>query len=60
LKHEELLEASMNPVFELAKNLIVEGLSVRLDSYENSIKKELSINLEPRVNFELNQSEIPK
>ena len=50
----------MNPVFELAKNLIVEGLSVRLDSYENSIKKELSINLEPRVNFELNQSEIPK
>ena len=48
----------MNPIFELAKNFIVEGLSVRLDSYENAIKKELNINIEPRVNYELNESQI--
>ena len=49
---------SMNPMFELAKNFIVEGLSVRLDSYENASKKELNINIEPRVNYELNASQI--
>lgn len=47
-----------NPLFELAKNFIVEGLSVRLDSYENAMKKDLHINIEPRVNYELNESEI--
>lgn len=47
-----------NPVFDLAKNFIVEGLSVRLDSYENAMKKDLQINIEPRVNYELNESEI--
>jgi hypothetical protein len=32
---------TMNPVFELAKNFIVEGLSVRLDPYEGAMRKEL-------------------
>jgi len=49
---------NLNPVFDLAKNFIVEGLSVRLDSYENALKKDLNINLEPRVNYELNTSEV--
>jgi hypothetical protein len=38
----------------MATELIVEGLSVRLDSYENAMKKDLVINIEPRVNFEIN------
>lgn len=58
LKHEELLELTLNPVFDLAKNFIVEGLSVRLDTYENAGKKELHINIDPRVNYELNESNI--
>lgn len=60
LHHEDLLRMTSNPVFELAKNFIVEGLSVRLDTYENSKKKNLNINLEPRVNYELNISAIHK
>jgi len=36
LHHDELLALTMNPTFELAKNFIVEGLSVRLNSYETS------------------------
>ena len=47
---------TLNPTFDLAKNFIVEGLSIRLDSYENAQKKELHINIEPRVNYELNES----
>lgn len=43
----------MNPVFDLAKNFIVEGLSVRLDSYETTSKKDLTINIEPRVYYEV-------
>lgn len=42
----------MNPVFDLAKNFIVEGLSVRLDTYEATLRKELTINVEPRVYYE--------
>jgi hypothetical protein len=51
---------TLNPVFDLAKNFIVEGLSVRLDSYENAGKKELHINTDPRVNYEMNESHIQK
>ena len=58
MKHEDLLDMTRNPIFDLAKNYIVEGLSVRLDSYENALKKDLLINIEPRVNYELNESEI--
>lgn len=43
---------TLNPIFELAKTYIVEGLSVRLDSYETALKKEMQINIEPRVYFE--------
>lgn len=43
-KHEDLLALTTNKTFELAKDFIVEGLSVRLNPFENAIKTELSIN----------------
>ena len=46
---------TLNPIYEEAKGFIVQGLSVRLDSYENAMKKELLINIEPRVNYELHE-----
>lgn len=51
MSHEDLIALTINPVFALAKDYIVEGLSVRLNSFENAIKSELKINTEPRVNF---------
>eukprot|EP00347_Sterkiella_histriomuscorum_P004984 403358342 len=53
LHHDELLSMTMNPTFDLAKNFIVEGLSVRLDTYESTNKKDLQINREPRVYYEV-------
>lgn len=41
----------MNPAFELAKNFIVEGLAIKLDKNQ-SIKKDIQINVEPRVYYE--------
>jgi hypothetical protein len=42
----------MNPVFEAAKNFIVEGLTYKIDSKEkNHTVKELQINTNPRVYF---------
>lgn len=52
MKHEDLLSLTSNTRFELAKDFIVEGLSVRLNPFENGIKSDLKINTEPRVNFE--------
>ena len=53
LHHEQLLAMTMNPMFELAKNFIVEGLTYKIDSQgTNQIGKDLSINIEPRVYFE--------
>jgi hypothetical protein len=51
MKHEDLLALTCNKTFDLAKDYIVEGLSVRLNSFENGIKTDLKINTEPRVNF---------
>ena len=42
-----------NPLFDLAKNFIVEGLSAKLETYENLKKKSLQINIEPRVYYEV-------
>lgn len=44
---------TINPLFDLAKNFIVEGLSVRLDPYETATRKDLHINIEPRVLYEV-------
>lgn len=49
MKHEDLLALTANKTFELAKDFIVEGLSVRLNPFENGIKDETKINCEPRV-----------
>lgn len=35
----------------MAKEYIIEGLSVRLNPYENGIKDTVQINVEPRANF---------
>ena len=54
MKHEELLALTMNPTFELAKQYIIEGLSVRLNPFENGIKDSIAINIEPRANYDPN------
>jgi hypothetical protein len=41
----------MNPEFVLAKDYIMEGLSLRLNHYEQSTKKPVNINLKPRKNY---------
>jgi hypothetical protein len=51
LRHEELIGTSMNPYFEEAKDFLMEGLSYRLNPYENSAVKEYKINLKPRRNY---------
>ena len=35
----------------MAKEFIIEGLSVRLNPYENGIKDAVQINIEPRANY---------
>ncbi len=50
LHHEQLLSMTQNPMFELAKNFIVEGLTYKLGG--NSLGKDLQINTHPRVYFE--------
>jgi len=52
MSHEDLIAFTTNKTFELAKDFILEGLSARLNSFENAIKSDLKINTEPRVNYE--------
>lgn len=53
MHHEQLLKMTMDPMFELAKNFIVEGLTYKIDAKEtNSLGKDLQINIQPRVYFE--------
>ena len=52
MSHEDLIAFTQNKTFELAKDFILEGLSARLNSFENAIKSDLTINTEPRVNYE--------
>ena len=51
MKHEDLLALTTNTTFELAKQFIIEGLSVRLNPFENGIKDSIAINIEPRANY---------
>jgi|APSaa5957512535_1039671.scaffolds.fasta_scaffold68705_2 hypothetical protein len=53
MKHEDLLALTTNKTFELAKTFIIEGLSVRLNPFENGIKDAVAINIEPRANYDL-------
>lgn len=59
IKHEDLIELTQYPALELAKDYIMEGLSFRLNNFENAIKKELNINCEPRVNYTQNADNQP-
>lgn len=45
----------MNPAFAEAKELIMEGLSFKLNQFENAIRDDLKINTEPRVNTEFDK-----
>ena len=56
MKHEDLLALTANPVFSEAKDFVVEGLSVKLNTFENAIKTDLQINTEPRSNYEGHQT----
>ena len=46
LRHEDLVETSMNPNFVQAKDYIMQGLSYRLNPYEaNPNQRDYTINL---------------
>ena len=45
MSHEELVQVSMDREFELARPLIMEGLSSRLINFEKSTKMQSLINL---------------
>ena len=48
MTHDELLKLSMEPEFALGKEMILQGLSCKLNNYEHSGTTELLINLRPR------------
>jgi hypothetical protein len=49
LSHENLISLTNNKTFELAKDFILEGLSLKLNAFESGIKQEPSINIHPRI-----------
>lgn len=56
MSHKELVKLSADQAFEEARDLVLEGLSLRLKTYENVDGEEevpLTINLNPRTNYEL-------
>eukprot|EP00352_Strombidinopsis_acuminata_P008288 CAMPEP_0176350656 /NCGR_PEP_ID=MMETSP0126-20121128/9647_1 /TAXON_ID=141414 ORGANISM="Strombidinopsis acuminatum, Strain SPMC142" /NCGR_SAMPLE_ID=MMETSP0126 /ASSEMBLY_ACC=CAM_ASM_000229 /LENGTH=66 /DNA_ID=CAMNT_0017700793 /DNA_START=885 /DNA_END=1085 /DNA_ORIENTATION=+ len=56
MSHKELVKLSTDPAFEEARDLVLEGLSLRLKTYENTGDEEevpLTINVNPRTNYEL-------
>ena len=52
MSHEDLIGLTMNKKFELAKDFILEGLSMKLNNFENGIKNDLKINVEPRISYQ--------
>jgi hypothetical protein len=53
LHHDQLVEISLNPDFAGAKDYILEGLSYRLNPYEQAKKPadQYKINVKPRKNY---------
>lgn len=51
MTHEELIESSMDKEFELARSMILDGLSNRLVNFEKSTKLGQSLNLAPRTKY---------
>ena len=56
LTHSELLSYSSNPLLLSHKDLVLEGLSVRLNKFEGANEYPLRINLTPRKNYITNTS----
>ena len=48
LSHSDLINLTNEPIMENYKDLILQGLSARLDTYENTNEKNIIINLTPR------------
>ena len=48
LSHTDLIALTNEPIMENFKDLILQGLSARLDTYENTNEKQTIINLAPR------------
>ena len=48
LSHADLIALNTEPIMDNFKDLIMQGLSARLDTYENANEKNLIINLKPR------------
>lgn len=51
MTHEQLVETSMDKDFEMARPMILEGLSSRLVNFEKSAKLGQKINLTPRTKY---------
>lgn len=49
LSHENLISLTGNKTFELAKDFVLEGLSLKLNAFEAGIKQEPTINTNPRI-----------
>ena len=58
MTHEELLKLMQNPEFVLAKEMVMQGLSCKLNNYENSNNLDLLINLRPRDSIQQQQQNI--
>ena len=48
LSHADLISLNNEPIMDNFKDLIMQGLSARLDTYENANEKNIIINLKPR------------
>ena len=55
MSHKDLVKLSNDPKFEEARDLVLEGLSLRLKTYENVDAEDeevpLTINVNPRTNY---------
>lgn len=51
MKHEDLLAYTSSKIFELAKDFIVEGLSVKLNKHENAKQEDHKINVAMRAHL---------
>ena len=56
LTHNELLSYSSNPLLLSHKDLVLEGLSVRLNKFEGANEYPLRINLTPRKHYIINNN----
>ena len=52
LKHQELMTLGNKPNFETARPLIMQGLSYRLDPFEQSKEKQYTLKLDKRINYD--------